>query len=293
MILKLDPRRPMVWRSPSSLQVGIDPAVIVLDDVTETQERVLAALAVGVSDAGLGIVARGAMAEARELLELVAPALLKPEPEPQPTVVAISGSGPLVDELSRLLGASGVHALVSERPDDLADHGPDLAVAVGHFVLPPALHALWLRRDVPHVPAVFSDTGLVIGPIVEPGTGPCLRCLELHRLDADPAWPALATQVLGRRGCAESALLATEGAAAVGRLVLARLEGGAAEASVSLRIDGRTGERTTMPWLLHPDCGCRGIAHLVASEPATKPRRRGTDWAAAVRRAPVPELRTR
>ena len=39
MILKLDPRYPVVWRSPSSVQVGIDPPIVVVEDLTSGQER--------------------------------------------------------------------------------------------------------------------------------------------------------------------------------------------------------------------------------------------------------------
>ena len=49
MILKLDPRYPVVWRSPSSVQVGIDPPIVVVEDLTSGQERLLAALGPGVS----------------------------------------------------------------------------------------------------------------------------------------------------------------------------------------------------------------------------------------------------
>ncbi len=48
MVLKLDPRFPLVWRTPSSLQLGVDPAVVTLHDVSETTERLLAALVAGV-----------------------------------------------------------------------------------------------------------------------------------------------------------------------------------------------------------------------------------------------------
>ncbi|MCA0216008.1 MAG: TOMM precursor leader peptide-binding protein [Actinobacteria bacterium] len=281
MILKLDPRYPVVWRSPSSVQVGIDPPVVVVEGLTSGQERLLAALGPGVSDAGIGIVTREAPAQARELLDVLAPALLPPPgPAAEPLVVALSGTGPLADELARILAGSGVHVLTSPRAEALVDEGADVAVAVAHYVLAPELHAVWLRRDVPHLPIVFSDSAVRIGPIVEPGTGPCLRCLELHHRDRDIAWPAIATQLVGRRGAAESALLASEGAAAAARLILDRLAEGARASSVSLRIDADTGERTHTTWRQHPDCGCRGIEHLGA---VTARGRSGIDWAAAAR----------
>ncbi|MFM9877362.1 MAG: TOMM precursor leader peptide-binding protein [Rhodoglobus sp.] len=295
MILKLDPRYPVVWRSPSSIQVGVDPPVAVIDGVTAGQERLLAALAVGVSDAGIGIVTREPSEHSRALLDALGPAMAQPGPPSTDSgVVAVAGSGPLATDLAHILGASGVRVLTSERADALADAGADLAVAVAHYVVAPHLHSLWLRRDVPHLPIVFSDSAVRIGPLVEPGVGPCLRCLELHHRDLDFAWPAVATQLLGRRGGAESALLASEGASAAARLVLERLASGAAGASTSLRIDAATGERTLARWQPHTDCGCRGIEHLAVpplADAATS-RRSGTDWAGAGRIAQVRGSRT-
>ncbi|MEQ1735358.1 MAG: hypothetical protein ABL886_02870 [Rhodoglobus sp.] len=292
MILKLDPRWPIVWRSPSSLQLGIDPPLVVLDGVTEAQERLVAALAVGVSDGGLGLVTRSSAEERFTLLELLAPALVAAPRPPIPRVVAVSGSGATVEALAGLLASSGVHTLVSERAETLADQGADVAVAIGHFVLPPALHSLWLRRDVPHLPIVFGDSAVVVGPLVEPGDGPCLRCLELVHRDADPAWPAVASQVLGRRGVAESAVLTAEAAAVAARVVLDRLVGQTFDPSVSTRIDGASGVRTTRNWQRHPECGCRGLGHLVATESGPTARRRETGWAAAVPLAQAPGLPT-
>jgi len=258
MILRLDPVLPLVWRSPSSVQLGIDPPRVILEDVTPTQERLLAALVVGVSEPGLAMIAHGRTAELEELVELAQPALRVPSPSPVATV-AVSGSETIVSAISATLAGSGIQVVMAEDAVDLTESAPALAIVTGHFVLAPELHALWLRRDVPHLPVVLSDTAIEIGPFVEPGTGPCLLCLELHRRDRDAAWPAVATQLLGRRSRAESPILLAETAAAVARLVLERLADGAGEA-LSTRIDAVTGERRIQQWLPHDECGCRGLA---------------------------------
>jgi bacteriocin biosynthesis cyclodehydratase domain-containing protein len=296
MTLRLDPRLPLVWRSPFGVQLGIDPAVVRIDDVTDAQQRMLAALAVGTSSPGLAVLAGGRSAEAArardELLELVAPALAR-GPEKALGTVAISGSDTLVTAIAALLADRGVRVLVSADAADLADFAPDLAVLVGHFVLAPQLHALWLRRDIPHLGVVVGDAATVIGPMIEPGTGPCLLCLELHHRDADRAWPAMASQLLGRVSGAETAILVAETAAAASRMVIDRLRGPAGSgAAESLRIDGATGERRRRRWLVHPECGCRGIPKLDAAEPeaesrSLRPAQPGTDWASAARNAPV------
>lgn len=287
MILKLDPRLPLVWRSPSSVQLGVDPAVVRFDDVTDMQERILAALAVGVSEPGLAMIAREAIEERDAMLERLAPALAAPERvEARPTV-AVSGTEPLVTAVSTVLAESGIRVVAAADPDELTVASPDLAILEGHFVLAPELHAFWLRRDVPHIPVVFSDTGVEVGPVIEPGDGPCLLCIELHRRDADPAWPAIATQLLGRRSRAASAVLVAEATATVSRMTVRRLDTGTPPAR-SVRIDAASGDVLSRDWAVHPECGCRGIQHLVSAgaDPAGRGRP-GSDSAAGPRLAPA------
>lgn len=45
----------------------------------------------------------------------------------------------------------------------------------------------------PVLPVVAQSSRVVVGPWTGLRTGPCLHCLDLHRVDVDPAWPALAT----------------------------------------------------------------------------------------------------
>ena len=301
MTLRLDPRLPLVWRSPFGVQVGIDPPVVRIDDVTEAQQRMLAALVVGTSIPGLAVIAGGRAPEAAmvrdELLDLVASAL-EPGQRAVLGTVAISGSSILVNAISGLLAGHGVDVLVAADAADLADSKPDLAIVVGHYVLAPQLHAVWLRRDIPHLPVVVGDSATVVGPIVEPGNGPCLLCLELHHRDADGAWPAIATQLLGLRSGVETAILVAETAAAASRMVLERLRGPAGSgAAESVRIDGATGERRRLVWQVHPECGCGGIPELEAGDARPTSRtirsaRPGTDWATAARRAPAADLST-
>lgn len=292
MILRLDPRLPLVWRSPTSIQLGIDPPVVVLDDVTELDERMLSALAVGVSDSGLAMIAGKRDDDREALLAALGPALSTAPAAPLAATVAVHGTESLVTAIASMLSHSGVDVVLGPDAAALAETSPDLAIVAGTFVLPPDLHALWLRRDVPHVPVVLGDAGAVVGPVVEPGSGPCLLCLELHRRDRDTAWPAIATQLLGRRSRAESSVLVAEAAAAACRLALDRIRAGAG-AAASLRIDAATGRRETRAWERHPECGCRGIAHLLGREagaPApdeVSPARPGTGWASAARSAPA------
>jgi hypothetical protein len=262
MVLRLDPGLPLLWRSPSSVQFGSDEPSAVLSDVTEGEDRLLAALATGVSESGFAMLADslGVSAErSQALLGAVAPVLARERRSPS-RVAAVLGDGALARAIAGLLSASGSLGAV----EDAA-----LVVLVADWVVSPADHLRWLNRDVAHLPVVTTERGVTVGPLAEPGVGPCLYCVHLARVDADPAWTAIATQLLGRAGHDLGALAVAEASAFVARRVLERLSGGGA-VGVSWRLDGE-GEVSARPWARHPDCRC------AAPE--------GTDWAAAPDRA--------
>jgi bacteriocin biosynthesis cyclodehydratase domain-containing protein len=261
MVLRLDPAFPVVWRSPFSLQVGLDPVIVRLDDVTTADERLLAALVTGVTRPGLDMLARTAGAEGVDaLLAALSPALASPTPAPTATVLVV-GDGPTATAIVAILAESGVRVVIAADAA-AAEHAEcDLAVAVGHFVLSPELRGLWLRRDLPHLPVTYTDTAAHVGPLVVPGETACLYCVDRHRRDVDPAWPAIAAQLWGRRSAAESAVTARQAAAVAARAVLAHLAGGgsaggAAGAVASVRVDAATGELSSRRWAVHPECGC-------------------------------------
>jgi len=278
MVLRIDPRYPLVWRSPTSLQLGVSSPVVVLHEVSEADELMLSALLAGVSKPGLTMIARGGGVDdsaAAALLDAVAPALETPTP-PRSYAVTLVGSGPTADRIGATLAEEGVRVSTANDADAAAAAGGDLAIAVGHYVLAPELHGLWLRRDVPHLPVVLSDTSSTVGPMVEPGTGPCLYCLQRYRTDADPAWPALSAQLWGKRSGIESTLVASEIAAVASRAAIARLDAGhAASAHFSTEISVGSGQSTTRPWLPHPECGCTGVSAAVRPESGSPGAGRG------------------
>ncbi|CAN5176616.1 cyclodehydratase [soil metagenome] len=192
MVLKLAAGIPMVWRTPTSVQLGVEAPLVVLDEVTATVERLLAALEAGISRSGWQMVAHdGGMSvdDADALLGRLAPALARDDPASGR--VLVTGEGALAIELAAQLADVGLLTAAT-------DPSPDLVVLVAAWVVGPDDHGTWLRRDIPHLPVVLGDAGVTVGPFVEPGRGPCLYCVHLTRVDADPAWPAIATQLWGR-----------------------------------------------------------------------------------------------
>ena len=263
MVLRLDPQLPVVWRTPTSIQFGVTRPTVVLHDLDLATEKMIAALTAGVSRSGLAMIARaaGAAEDAVEaLLTRLRPVMLPPHP-PVPDPIVIAGSGLLADRLAGLLAGAGVPLLLarSTAAAEFAEAG--FAIVIGHYVLDPALHGLWLRRDVPHLPVILGDTSVAIGPLVEPGRTACLYCLQRHASDADPAWPAIASQLWGRRSPAETELVASEVAAIVARMVLS-----GSPASDQISVDAQTGQLSRRSFAVHPECGC--LALQLSEEPA-------------------------
>jgi hypothetical protein len=135
----------------------------------------------------------------------------------------------------------------------------DLVVLVGVAVADSVAAQELMAGDVPHLAVVVRERDLVVGPLVVPGDGPCLRCLDLHRADRDPAWPRVLAQLLARpapvAGETASSLLAASLAALQ---VLAHLDGGVRPAAVgaTLEIELPGGLVSRRPWPVHPSCGC-------------------------------------
>jgi hypothetical protein len=137
---------------------------------------------------------------------------------------------------------------------------PDLVVLVEHTVADASGADPLLAADVPHLSVVAGEAGATVGPMVLPGRGPCLRCLELHRTDRDPGWPQLLAQLLsGRRGTgAEESTCASLTAALACLQVVSHLDGVKTPAALAATLevelpDGLISRRT---WPAHPACGC-------------------------------------
>jgi bacteriocin biosynthesis cyclodehydratase domain-containing protein len=118
-----------------------------------------------------------------------------------------------------------------------------------------ALHA----RGCAHLLVRLSSAAGVIGPLVLPGLTSCLRCADLHRLDRDPAWNALAVQLTlpHRANVASEVALATVIAGFAAMQALEFLDGGrpaTIEGALEMALpDWRVRRRT---WPVHPDCDC-------------------------------------
>lgn len=292
MVYLLDPSVPRVWRSPHALQFGVERPRLLLDPVSVADERMIGALSAGATRGALRLIARSAGGEpsaADALLERLRPVLeraVDPAPQSAAPVVVLDGAGPTAARILALLREAGVDARSGLAADDPALDGAAAAVVVGAFAIAPHRHQRWLRRDIPHLAVIFGDAGVTVGPFVRPGEGPCLRCIDLHRRDDDPAWPALAAQLHTRPAPGETELVcgavASAAAAAVLAVLARRAQAARAEAAreeaaarpahprrarperalagpaptVAARYEPARARWTEQRWEAHPECGC-------------------------------------
>lgn len=281
MILRIDETRSVVWRTPTTLQVGLGPTAVVLEEVTQLEERLVSALLSGTTQQALAVVAMqsgGTPSQAVSLTRRLAPALETPtvgRPR-RSRRLAVDGEGPTAERLTELASAAGFQIV-----DDPAV--AEVAVIVGRYSIAPTRYAVWLGRDIPHLAVVHGDDSTVVGPFVQPGVGPCLFCRDRAATDDDPAWPAIASQLEGRRSSRESGATVDEIAAMAVRILAGYHPAGPhALSSAALEINA-----SPLPvvhrYRVHPECGCRsprgnGTARAASSIGSrTRPTMPGVD----------------
>lgn len=266
MGIRIDPTLEFVWRDPVTVQLGVDPPRAVVAVPTTGEERFLCGLRRETGHealSGLAAASGCAPQTAARVLGAASPAVVEVLPEPLERI-EVHGSGALADTLASFLSGEGVTVSrtvpVPGEPVPLPDPEPRLAVVVADHVVDPALRAAWSRRDVPHLAVVVGDGRVRLGPFVVPGAGPCLQCAEFARADADPAWPAIAAQLWGRRPAPLSPWRTAAVAAAATRLLVQRLplrtQRPDPDQLVFERDDLSVSRSPVRP---HPRCACRAL----------------------------------
>ena len=142
---------------------------------------------------------------------------------------------------------------------------PDCGVLVG--VGEPHREQLdaWTRAGTPYLLVRLTEGRAVVGPFVVPGRTACLRCIDAHHTDADPAWPLLVRQyaAASARDRADGApepvdpLLARLALAWAARDLAAYVDGGRPSTwSTTVTLHPRPDEVESQAWLRHPACSC-------------------------------------
>lgn len=204
---RLNPQLPLLWRTPTSCQLGSLEPVAILRETTVNEERALAVLREGTSLATLrALTGQWHMTpvELADFLEQIEPAL-EPETRPQRRRVSVVGCETGRHEITCAFGdewdivESGDHSSIEDSTSDRSSGevpDVDLVVIVANYVVPLSTAGVWLRRDTPHLLVVFDEQAAHVGPLVVPGLTPCAHCIDEQRRISDEFWPAIATQLM-------------------------------------------------------------------------------------------------
>lgn len=251
MFVQIDPRVPLVWRDHNSAQAGIDPPRVRIDGIDDVTARALAELVRGTSTQKLTALL-GQDASSRIRLQLQ-PVLGITPPRPLGCVAVIGRSDAVIPIAETIAPAFGT-LIVAPQSHEVDISAVDLAILVSDFVVSPMDVQPWLGNDKAHLTVTFTESSALIGPLVKPGESACVSCVELERIDADPAWSAIAPQVWLRSAKPARSLI-THAASEI-------LSMYSAGAGFATRIDAETFERVTHPCSVHPQCGCQSLPAL-------------------------------
>lgn len=179
---------------------------------------------------------------------------------------------PRIDGARRFLAGAAPSTRVLSR----IGSRPDLVVLAPDEEADRASVIRLVSEGVPHLLASVSEAAGTVGPFVLPGQTACLHCIDLHRSDLDPAWPALLAQTVvpGPAPASDVALAGLVASLAVLH-VTDYLAGGRPASlggTLTISLDGRVRRRT---WPTHPGCGCR-FEHLT-EHPVANPEPRKDD----------------
>ena len=141
---------------------------------------------------------------------------------------------------------------------------PDVMVLVEHGAADTIRARALMSAAVVHLSVVVREADVVVGPLVRPGASACLRCLDLHRTDADACWPAVAAQLVTAarsRGADEETVLAAIAGPLTAAQVLAQLDGTFPRTlGAALEIALPDAIPRVREWSMHPRCGCTDLA---------------------------------
>lgn len=259
-----DPHRAVLVRPPDGMSTGGLAGVLqtMSEPMTRAQLHCLAGVS-GFDDVLDGLLDAGVVRE------------FTPAPTGRSLSIRVHGAGPLSDLLADGLHCSRARvSRASHGTAAVAVNGVDLVVLADSLTADPRLVRDLQAAGVPHLPVLMRDGTGMVGPLVLPRRSACLGCVDRHRTDRDPAWPALAAQLRGVVGSGDRAtVLATVALAlaqlqqiitAVGRRpALAPVP---ATLNATVEIDVGAQSIIARRWPRHPLCGCWSAPLTVAAD---------------------------
>lgn len=137
-----------------------------------------------------------------------------------------------------------------------------LDVVIGVADAPPEIVHHLVSQDLPHLVVTTDEQGVNVGPVVQPGKGPCARCASLWLAQRDAQWPRIALQCAGVRRPRVDPMLAQVAGAVIASQVLAFVRGGDGDTVVKpsrqrVTVSSERGAHLEeLPVRPHPACGC-------------------------------------
>lgn len=247
------------------LQVGLDSPALVLEGVPDGLPHAVELLARPQGTANLERLLPDLDAAWIDWLvsRLAAAGLMVPSGPPCPASLRVSGSGGLADAVTSALTTSGLRATHVERAELIADDTGDPSVPMELVIIADgtaepdrSFTDALCRRGRPFLVVRLEPDRAVVGPLVQPGRSPCVRCQDLNRCRLDAAWPHLLAQLCREVVIPEPTLVAWAASTAT---VQARawLAGGSPETAGSTLELGLADFRLrSRSWPAHPGCGC-------------------------------------
>lgn len=267
----------VLWRNPSTLQLGLDADAVVLHPASTAIADAIELLHKPHTPTQLArCVPALSPAGARRLCAHLSSAGLLTSDSPGTVAsVAVLGCGTLAtataDGLRRV--EIPVHRLDHDGLSDAVDR--DQVVIVAAPTAEPDRVDLARLRSAgrPHLVVRIEESRAVVGPFVEPGLSACVHCDDLARAHRDRAWAGLLLQLSRRQVRPDPGLLAWAVATTVSQ-VRAWHRGYTPEARsrcLELGLDRFTQRQRRVAQ--HPDCDCRttspakGSTRMVSNVP--------------------------
>lgn len=313
MVLRINPSRMPIWRSPTELQLGDSENSLRISGLSPGQERLIALLYRGVADNYFKEVAATVGAsEPEKLLKQIEPVLLKRAGEPtsldaqfieehfaeicraqtlhntegtvvidarKRAVVFVENCHGASTTIAEALARAGVGTIVLEEVEGLALNSQtiklseirdsqldriDFAILISNNAVSPRSYARWLGRSVPHLSVVFDSDGVSISPTVRSSKTPCLNCFHENQTGIDPAWPAVASQLLFSKQRFDDLSSTYFAASLASQRALQEIDGSNgfvedSQTGAGYRLSMANAEISEFSWQFSDACKCRGF----------------------------------
>jgi hypothetical protein len=252
--------RPVLWRTPNSLQIGFDDPVITLEDIPDQAAPLIHALQSGVSRQGYTLLAKQLKVTPTAATALVSglSSAFEEEAPPKRRRLIVTGHSVAREIVAETLDQWGYNVSLATSPP--VTRTDVVHVLATDYITDPQ----WLSRygagRSPHLPLVFSDQSVTAGPLTIPGKTPCLSCRELFLRETQPHWLPLGTQLWGQVApTASEAVARLAGVLVSLALGHLRIAGKSEVKNLIVRFGVTEREISLAEAGFHPACHCQGI----------------------------------